>query len=362
MRMPFMQRAFDLARQAAGGVSPRPPVGAVIVREGRIVGEGHTDARPGPHAEVAALTAARGHALGATMYVTLEPHAHQGVALPCTEAILAAGISRVVCPIEDPNPLVSGNGFRQLRSNRVDVVVGGSPDELRTATELVEGFRKWVTTRRPFVIAKFAISLDGKIATRTGDSQWISGELSRQYAHRLRAASDAVMVGIGTVLKDDPLLTARGDGAPPGRPKLRVVIDTRGRMPANARLLSESGNILWLRGDGATTKIGRPGLEAVDLSVRDGKVDLEAVMGLLGQREVCNVMVEGGGTLLGAMFDYHLIDKIEAFVAPVLVGGTSSPGPIGGEGVEKVADALRLDRVRMTPLGEDMLVRGYVKK
>ncbi len=386
-----MQRAFELARRAAGLVSPRPPVGAVIVRDGRVVGEGRTQPRPGLHAEVAAIQAAGAASRGATMYVSLEPHAHHGIALPCTDAIIAAGIKQVVCPIEDSNPMVSGNGFRQLRASGVEVEVGGTPEELRAAVELTEGFTKWVTMHRPFVTAKFAMSLDGRIATRTGDSKWITGDDARRAAHEMRAMSDAVMAGIGTVLQDDPRLTARvtplprtlleheGETEAATRPRLRVIVDTEGRMPPTAALLREPGHVLWVRGatsilpplpptaHSASSTI--PGqienagadVEIIQLPRHADGVDLDALLVLLGQRGVCTVMVEGGGTLLGALFDRGLVDKVAGFIAPVIVGGRDAPGPVGGRGVEKITDALRLERVSYRQVGDDMLVSGYVK-
>jgi diaminohydroxyphosphoribosylaminopyrimidine deaminase/5-amino-6-(5-phosphoribosylamino)uracil reductase len=394
-----MRRALELARQAAGGVSPRPPVGAVVVKDGRAAGEGATEPRPGRHAEAVALQAAGAAARGATMYVSLEPHAHQGVAPPCTDAIIAAGIVKVVCPIEDPNPQVSGNGFRQLRAAGVEVVAGGPDEDRRQAAELVEGFAHWVATRRPLIIAKFAMSLDGKIATRSGDSKWITSEESRRVAHEMRRTADAVIAGIGTVLRDDPRLTARdvarspalrepfdrlratpqGPGRPASRPRLRVIVDTDGRMPSSAALLREPGRVLWVRGGaagrsplpsgGPSTSSGQPVqgegiqamVEAIDLPRHPDGVDLDALVRLLGEREACTVMVEGGGTLLGSMFDRGLVNKVAAFVAPVVIGGKAAPGPVGGAGVEKMAQALRLERVRFTQVGEDMLVTGYVK-
>ena len=387
-----MQRAFELARRAAGLVSPRPPVGAVIVRDGRVVGEGWTQPRPGLHAEVVAIHAAGAASRGATMYVSLEPHAHQGIALPCTDAIIAAGIKRVVCPIEDSNPQVSGNGFRQLRAAGVEVEVGGAPEELRAAVELTEGFTKWVTMHRPFVTAKFAMSLDGRIATRTGDSKWITGDDARRAAHEMRAMSDAVMAGIGTVLQDDPRLTARvtqlprtppeprEQTEPVPRPRLRVVVDTEGRMPPTAALLREPGHVLWARGEGtnppplpskahpaSSTNLDQSenagaDVETIQLPRHADGVDLDALLGLLGQRGVCTVMVEGGGTLLGALFDRGLVDKVVGFIAPVVIGGKDAPGPVGGRGVEKITEALRLERVSYRQVGDDMLVTGYVKR
>jgi len=357
-----MQRAFELARQAAGGVSPRPPVGAVLVRGARVVGEGMTHPRPGPHAEVAAIAAAGRACKGATMYVSLEPHAHQGIAPPCTDAIIAAGISRLVCPIEDPNPLVSGNGFRQLRAAGIEVAVEGSEQDRRTATEIVEGFARWVVTKRPFVTAKFAMSLDGKIATRTGDSRWIASEEARRVAHEVRAMSDAVVAGIGTVLADDPRLTARdAQGKPTGRPRLRVVVDTNANMPRSAALLKEPGAVLWAVGHDTRPSFSTPGLEVVKLPTDNVGIDLKALLARLGELDCCSVLVEGGAKLLGSLFDLGLVDKVAVFVAPAVIGGAGAPSAVGGSGAAKMADALRLERVRYRQVGADMLVIGYVR-
>ncbi|MEX0760935.1 MAG: bifunctional diaminohydroxyphosphoribosylaminopyrimidine deaminase/5-amino-6-(5-phosphoribosylamino)uracil reductase RibD [Dehalococcoidia bacterium] len=359
-----MKRALDLARQAAGGVSPRPPVGAVIVQGSEVVGEGATEARPGRHAEVVALDMAGERARGATMYCTLEPHAHQGTAPPCTEAIINAGISRVVCPIEDPYPAVSGNGFRQLRAAGVTIDTDLPPEQVRAAEVLIEGFVKHFRTGMPFVTAKFAMSLDGKIATRTGESQWVTGPAARSAAHAMRATADTIVTGIGTVLADNPRLTARApDGAPTGRPRLRVIVDTRGRLPSEARLLKEEGNILWVRGEDVHATIEAPNLEAINLSYNsEGGINLEHLFKLLGRRDCLNVMVESGGTLMGGLFDAGLVDKVAAFIAPVVIGGENAPGPVAGHGAGAIRDMLLLDRVEHHIYGSDILVTGYVRE
>jgi diaminohydroxyphosphoribosylaminopyrimidine deaminase/5-amino-6-(5-phosphoribosylamino)uracil reductase len=297
------------------------------------------------------------------MYVSLEPHAHQGVAPPCTDAIIAAGIKRLVCPIEDPNPLVSGNGFRQLRAAGIEVAVEGSEEDRRAASELIEGFAKWVVTRRPFVTAKFAMSLDGKIATHTGDSRWIASEEARRVAHEMRAMSDAVVAGVGTVLADDPRLTARdAQGNPTGRPRLRVVVDTGAKMPKNSALLKEPGAVLWAVSTGAKPEFSARGLEVVRLPADSVGLDLEALVARLGELDCCSVLVEGGAKLLGSLFDRGLVDKVAVFVAPVVIGGERAPSAVAGSGVAKMADALRLERVRYRQVGADMLVTGFVKR
>ena len=368
-----MGHALSLAERAVGSVSPNPPVGAVLVRDGEVVGEGYTRPPGQAHAEIVAIGQAGPRARGATLYTTLEPCNHQGRTGPCSEAIIAAGVAEVHSAVTDPNPRVKGGGLSRLSEAGIAVSTGEMAGE---ASRLIEGYAKLVTTGTPFVTAKFAMSLDGKIATRTGSSQWITGEEARAYAHRLRAASDAVMVGINTVLADDPRLTARdASGASLDRQPLRVVVDSRGRMPPEARMLGEPGATLVVtasaetrvtltpalshQGRGGGTPSPHRDVETAALPGVDGLVDLEALMSHLGQREVGSVVVEGGGALLGSLFDRGLVDKVCAFVAPVVVGGASAPSPVAGEGVELIGDALRLRDVEVLRLGEDVAVAGY---
>ncbi len=363
MTDPPLRRAIELARQAAGGVAPRPPVGAIVVKDGEIVGEGRTQARPGPHAEAEALAKAGDAARGATLVCTLEPHGFQGVSPPCTDAIIESGIARVECPVEDPNPSVSGRGFALLRSAGIEVVTAFPDDIQRAAVQLIEGYDKHLRTGLPFVTAKFAMSLDGKIAAHTGDSQWITGESARHRAHRMRASSEAVVVGAGTVLKDNPRLTARDErGDETGRPKWRVVVDTNGRIPPESTVFAEPGNVIWAVGDGTDVTPPGPNVEVVQLLTRNSRVDLRQLISLLGSRNVHNALFEGGGSILGALFDERLVDKVAAFVAPVIVGGRNSPTPVQGAGVGEIADAIRLVDVRRTQLGPDILTTGYVPK
>ena len=363
MTDPFLRRAIDLARQAAGGVAPRPPVGAVVVKDGTIVGEGRTQARPGLHAEAEALLQAGESARGATLVCTLEPHGFKGVSPPCTDAIIQSGITRVECPITDPNPAVDGKGFALLRSARIDVVTDCADEPLREALEVIDGYYNHVRTGLPFVTAKFAMSLDGKIATYSGDSQWITGEMARQRAHDMRAMSEAVVVGAGTVLKDNPRLTARDErGEKTGRPVMRVVVDTNGRIPRNSRVFAESGKVIWAIGNGSEVESPGGDIEVVQLPTRDGRVDLRQLISFLGRRDVHNVLFEGGGSILGTLFDQRLVDKVAAFVAPVIVGGRKAPTPVAGEGASDIGEALRLVDIRRTQLGLDILTTGYVPK
>ena len=359
--MNYMRRAVSLARQALGSTSPNPAVGAVVVKNGEIVGEGFTQPAGEDHAEIVALREAGPRANGATLYVTLEPCNHFGRTPPCTDAIIDAGISAVQVAIVDPNPAVSGGGVERLESDGIPTHLGAESAAVRRQ---LEAWLKLVTTGRPFITAKFAMSLDGKISTHTGDSKWITGDKARWHVHKMRARSDAVMVGIGTALADDPRLTARDErGNPLSRQPLRVVVDSRGRLPATARLLSEPGKTLIAVGSGVTgSQMGEhgDGVEFRHFPLRDEHINLQGLIEFLAEeRDVTSIMVEGGGTLLGAMFDLGLVDKVVAFVAPTIIGGASAPSPVGGAGVEMMVDALELERVRWKRMGRDMLITGY---
>ena len=356
-----MSHALELARRAEGRVSPNPPVGAVLVRDGEVIGRGYTQPPGQSHAEVLALREAGEAARGAALYTTLEPCSHHGRTPPCTDAIVEAGVAEVHAAVLDPNPNVRGGGMAILADAGVSTRIGEGEAKAR---RLLEAYVKHVTTGTPFVTAKFAMSLDGKIATRSGDSKWISGEKARRQVHRLRAASDAVMVGIGTVLADEPRLTARDKtGEPFDRQPLRVVVDTRGRMPVDAPMLGEPGRTLVAVGDlgepGAATLRGA-GAEVVSLPGDGPSVDLAALMdALASEHGVTSMLVEGGATLLGSLFDLGLVDKVIAFVSPVIVGGQTAPTPVAGAGFERMADTLRLERVRWDRYGRDMAITGY---
>lgn len=359
----YMELSLGLARKAVGRTSPNPAVGAVLVINGAIVGQGYTQPPGSWHAEVMALKEAGAKARGATLYVTLEPCCHHGRTPPCTEAIIAAGVKRVHIALLDPNPLVNGCGLRALEEAGIDTHVGEKREE---AAALNEGFAKHITTGLPFVIAKFASSLDGKIATSTGDSKWITGEEARRRVHQVRDAVDAVMVGVNTILADDPQLTARPDAAPRERPErqpVRVIVDSRGRTPPAARALREPGKVLLA----ATSAIDparaqaleRAGVEVLVLPEREGMVDLAALLKALGQRDITSVLVEGGGNLLASLVEDGLVDKVMAFLAPVLIGGREALTPLEGRGAPTMSQALRLRRPQVEVLGEDVLISGY---
>lgn len=354
--MTFMARAIELGRKAQGTTSPNPPVGAVIVKDGKIISEGWTQPPGQQHAEAMALELAGELARGASLYTTLEPCTHHGRTPPCSEAIIRAGIAEVHVASIDPNPNVQGGGIASLRQAGVQTHLSDPDSE---STELIEAFARHSSTGLPFVIAKFAMSLDGKIATHTGDSKWISGEESRGYVHQLRARSDAIMVGINTVLADDPQLTARdSDGSALERQPLRVVLDTHGRTPPNARMLSQPGKTLIATGEGAIgldTSIA----ETLVLPSSEGGLNLCSLLHTLGERNITSVLVEGGGTILGSLFDQGLVDKVVAFVSPVIIGGKIAQSPVSGQGVKSMSDAFRLQNSRFMQFGPDVAIIGY---
>lgn len=355
-----MELALSLAARGVGTVDPNPLVGAVVVRDGRIVGMGY-HRRPGePHAEIHALRAAGPLARGGTLYVNLEPCAHHGRTPPCTEAIIAAGVRRVVAAIEDPHPRVQGQGFARLRAAGIEVTVGVGADKAR---HLNERFLKHAATGRPFVLLKAAVSLDGRIATRTGASRWITGPEARAVVHRLRAQYPAIMVGIGTALADDPELTARTEPPAPRQP-LRVVVDSRARLPIHARMLQAPGSTLVAATEAAPAgrrqALERAGAEVLILPARDGRVDVEALLAELGRRGISGVLLEGGATLNGAILDRRLVDKVMFFIAPTLIGGRDAPGAVGGTGAARMSDAVRLVDVTWETYGTDLCITGYL--
>ncbi|MBA7525550.1 Riboflavin biosynthesis protein RibD [subsurface metagenome] len=364
--MDYMEQALSLAKLALGQVSPNPAVGAIVVKNGVVIGQGYTQPPGSWHAEVLALKQAGEEARGGVMYVTLEPCCHHGRTPPCTQAIIAAGITEVHLAMLDPNPLVSGRGKDELEREGIKIYVGEHEAE---AKEINEAYTKFITTGMPFITAKFAVSLDGKIATKSGDSKWISGNEARKYVHYLRYTTDAVMAGVNTVLVDDPHLTARccgGKGGTARKQPLRVIVDGKGRTPLTARLFREPGKALLALGRFVTPDekraLAQVGAELLELPLEEELVDLKGLLKALGEREVTSVLVEGGGTLLGSLFDYGLVDKVVAFIAPIIIGGKEAKTAVGGKGVSKVVDSLKLERIKVEKFGEDLMVSGYVKE
>lgn len=367
----FMRRALELAAPVGGPrrrTAPNPHVGAVIVREGEIVGEGFHERAGGPHAEVAALEAAQERARGATLYCTLEPCNHQGRTPPCTERIVQAGIARVVIGCRDPKPHVAERGRERLERAGVEVTLGVLEEAAR---ELVADFATHALLGRPLVELKSAVTLDGRIATRTGDSKWITGEEARREAHRLRAHADAILVGVGTVLADDPRLDARLAPAPLADAKpIRVVVDTTLRTPLGAQLVRTAREQpTWLAHAADTSPSSLTALADAGVTLlptpraSEGGLDLQALLRDLAKRDVLRVLVEGGGRLSGALLDADLVDLAAIFVAPVIVGDAEAPGlatrrtpPL------TLASAIRLERTVASAHGPDMLVRGHIHR
>jgi diaminohydroxyphosphoribosylaminopyrimidine deaminase/5-amino-6-(5-phosphoribosylamino)uracil reductase len=357
----MMQRALDLAAQGVGAVSPGPLVGTVIVNdEGQIVGEGFYLYDQIKHAETLALEQAAGRARGGTAYVSLEPHAHHGRTPPCTDALIKAGVKRVVAPAEDPNPRVSGCGFAHLREAGVEVCVGLFDEE---ASRLNEAYNQFMRTGRPFVHLKLAVSLDGKIATRTGDSRWIADEEARARGHELRHQYDAILVGSGTVLADDPVLTDRS-GRPRRRPLVRVILDDRLRLPNDYQLSQtarESPVLLFTSSDAEpSSKLQQLGVEL--LRIERGARDLGAMLTQLAQREIQSVLIEGGGQVAGAFLDAGFVDKVTFFIAPMIIGGLEAPTAVAGSGASRIKDAFQLQGVQVIQRGRDVEITGYPER
>jgi diaminohydroxyphosphoribosylaminopyrimidine deaminase/5-amino-6-(5-phosphoribosylamino)uracil reductase len=362
----FMSRALELAGGVQGRTSPNPAVGAVVVKDGRIVGEGATEPPGGRHAEIVALDAAGEAARGGTLYVTLEPCCHQGRTPPCTDAILQAGVAEVRFAHLDPDTNVAGRGQAQLEAAGVRIAAGEGETEAR---RINEAYLKHRETGLPFVIAKFACSLDGKIAATSGDSRWVSGPGTLAWSHRLRTRIDAIAVGVSTVLVDDPQLTARIEDSDGGsrlaeRQPLRVILDSRGRTSRQAKALACSVPTLVATTD-ASSEGWRHGIEETGAKVavlpadESERVGLPALLELLGKSDVLTLLVEGGGVVLGSFFDQRLVDKVHAVIAPMIIGGKAAPTAVAGQGAARMADALRLRHVAVEQLGEDLLLTGY---
>jgi diaminohydroxyphosphoribosylaminopyrimidine deaminase / 5-amino-6-(5-phosphoribosylamino)uracil reductase len=355
----YMRQALALAMRGQGAVEPNPMVGCVLVRGGRVVGDGWHRKFAGPHAEVEALRAAAGRARGATAYVTLEPCCHFGKTPPCTDALIAAGVSRVVAAMRDPFPKVRGRGQRLLRAAGIDVRMGLCEAE---AMRLNGPYLKRQKTGRPWVILKWAQSLDGKIATRTGDSKWISGEASRTVAHEIRGYVDAVIVGVGTVLADDPLLTCRHGR--PRRAATRVVLDPHLRTPAGARLVKTARQAPTLivtdrrlMESAALQRLVRGGAEVIGLPAARGRFELGTLLDELGAWGMTNVMVEGGGKTLGAFWDAGLADEAVVFVAPRLIGGAEARSALSGVGPARMRELRTSIETSVTSCEEDLVYR-----
>jgi diaminohydroxyphosphoribosylaminopyrimidine deaminase/5-amino-6-(5-phosphoribosylamino)uracil reductase len=355
----YLRMACRLARKAAGRTSPNPQVGAVLVRQGKIVGSGYHKVAGGDHAEIAALKHAGTRARGATLYITLEPCSHYGRTPPCTRALIRAGIKEVVCGIRDPNPLVAGRGLRQLRRAGIKVRLGVLQKECRA---LIESFAKYITRQVPFVTLKLAATLDGRIAAASGDARWISGENSRRLVHRLRDEVDAVLVGLGTVKADDPLLTCRIAG---GRNPWRVVLDSRLRIPASAKMLRLPDPRKTVIATGPDVGVARLrelealGVQVWRLPLKGKQVSWRALLRELARRGIVSVMIEGGGRIAASALKARVVDKILFFYAPKILGGDARP-MIHDLAIPRVKQAFAVADLRVSRSGQDLMVIGYL--
>ncbi len=363
----FMKMALALAKKGVGFTSPNPVVGAVVVKDGAVVGKGYHRKAGGPHAEVEALRDAGALSKGATLFVTLEPCHHFGRTPPCTRAILEGGIRRVVAAMADPNPAVTGGGLDFLRRKGLETVVGILEDRARL---LNEAYIKYVLTRRPFVTAKCAATLDGRLATRTGDSRWVTGPKARNHVHRMRHAADAILVGVGTVKKDDPRLTTRIAGKKVSHP-LRIILDTRFRLPEAAKVLRDTTDSDTLIVIGESYKknprvlakkerIEKAGVQVMATPTRAGGIDLDRLMDRLGARGVTSLLIEGGSRVLASAFSCRIVDKIAFFFAPKILGGDDGYPICRGSGPQRMAEALSVERIRLRRFGDDVMIEGYM--
>lgn len=358
----YMRLAMQLAGNAIGRTSPNPLVGAVIVKDNRVVGCGWHRKAGTPHAEVHALNQAGELAQGADVYVTLEPCAHYGKTPPCAKALVEAKVKNVYGGLLDVNPKVAGKGFKILEDAGIHVEYGFLQDELRKQNEV---FFKWIEHKKPFVVLKAAMTLDGKIATATGQSKWITNEISRAYGYKLRDIYDGIMVGINTVIEDNPMLTARVDG---GKNPIRIVVDSSLRIDINANVVQDKSakTIVATTDKADKDKILKLQAQDVDVIVVDkdenDKVDIEKLLDILGQQNICSILVEGGATLSGSFVAKKLVDKVYFFIAPKIVGGKEAKTPVAGTGILNLQEALVLKDIQIEKLEEDILIIGRVDK
>jgi diaminohydroxyphosphoribosylaminopyrimidine deaminase/5-amino-6-(5-phosphoribosylamino)uracil reductase len=364
----YLDRAIELAEFGLGRVHPNPMVGALLVRDGVVLGEGWHEEHGSAHAEVNAIRDAHGADLtGATMYVSMEPCCHHGKTPPCTDAILDAGVARVVVASDDPSEKASGRGLGILRDEGVEVEVADG-EMARRARLVNQAFRKHAKTGRPWVLFKSAMTLDGKVATRTGDSKWISSEGSRERAHRWRAGVDAVAVGIGTALADDPQLTARAAGELYARQPRRVVFDATARLPLDSKLVQQASEVPLLvvvqraAPRSATDALETAGAEVIVATGQHAPARVRSALDQLGERGVSSVLLEGGPRLAGAFLDAGEIDEMRLFLAPLVVGGSAARDPLEGEGVERIGEALRALTLDCEHVGDDILISARLRE
>ncbi|MFA5103843.1 MAG: bifunctional diaminohydroxyphosphoribosylaminopyrimidine deaminase/5-amino-6-(5-phosphoribosylamino)uracil reductase RibD [Candidatus Margulisiibacteriota bacterium] len=357
----FMKKALAAAASVTGKTSPDPAVGAVVVKNGRLISRGFHDRFKTPHAETYALKKAGKRAKGATLYINLEPCCHFGNTPPCTDNIIKSGIKRVVAAMQDPNPLVNGKGFKKLEKAGIEVVTGVLEKE---ALKLNETFVKHISTGRPFVTLKTAMSLDGKTATSSGESKWITGTVSRKYAHRLRALNDAVLAGINTVIKDDPLLTARLSRAE--KQPLRVIVDSRASIPLDSKVVKDktSFTLIAVTKEASLKKVlalKQAGCSVLEIDSKEGRVDLKKLFAKLGKMCIASILIEGGSEIAGSVVENGLADKVIFFVSQKIIGGKHALPAVGGKGFAKLNKAAALTDLSVKRSGEDLIIEGYIK-
>lgn len=357
-----MKMAIELAERGRGYTAPNPLVGAVLVKDGVVVGRGYHEQAGKAHAEINAIADAGDQADGATLYVNLEPCNHHGRTPPCTEAIIKSGIRRVFVGMEDPNPHVTGGGIQYLRDHGIEVISGVFKKESERLNEI---FIKYVTTKRPFVILKCACTLDGRIATKTGDSKWITNTQSRRFVHEIRHAVDAVMVGIGTVNKDNPRLTTRLEGKN-CRDPIRIVLDTHLCLSPDTSLLnisSDSGTVIVTGPDVPEEKkkeLTRPGVRFLPVELKHGRIDMESLMPRLGEMGITSLLIEGGSEVNASALKAHIVDKVFFFYAPKILGGDDGIPVFRGEGPALMSECIRISTMSMRRFGDDVMIEGYV--
>lgn len=364
MDIKYMKKALELAKKGTGFTNPNPLVGAVIVKDGKIIGEGYHEVYGGNHAEVNAIKSATEDVKGATMYVTLEPCSHYGKTPPCAKTVAEKGIKEVIIGLKDPNPLVSGKGIKILQDNGIEVITGVLEEEGKRVNEI---FLKYITSKLPFCILKTAMTLDGKIAASTGDSKWVTNELSRKYVHELRNRVSGIMVGIGTVLEDDPLLTTRLEDRQ-GSDSIRIIVDSSAKIPLGSKVLNVKSKAKTII---ATTELAQKdkvkaleerGAEVIIVPLKNHKVDLCCLMKKLGEIKIDSVLLEGGSTLNYSALQEKIIDKVNVFIAPKIIGGSTAKTPIGGEGIALMKDAVSLQNIEIHKFGDDVMIEGYLRK
>lgn len=357
----YMALALELAEKGRGKVEPNPMVGAVLVKNGEIVGKGYHQVFGGAHAEIYAINEGGTNCRGATLYVSMEPCAHYGKTAPCVDAIIKAGITKVVTAVIDPNPITSGKGIQQLKEAWIEVVVGVMEMQ---AKRLNVPFFKLMQKELPYITVKWAMSIDGKIATHTGESRWITSDESRKYAHKIRGQMDGVLVGINTVVRDDPLLTCRIEG---GRNPKRIVVDSRALLPVNSRLLStiNEGEIIVAVNKNAQLsrieKLVQLGCKIVQTEDINGRVDLHELFRRLGEMELTNILVEGGSRVITSVIEDRLADRVMVFVAPIIIGGEGAKSPVLGTGINKISEAAEIDEIEIKRFSNDIVIEGTLK-